>query len=186
MKTLPLDTLRDMLAERPPLQDAILRTENALAKDQAAEAALLADPNALDDEDTIAKLTRLRTRIELAPAKLNYLRGELAAFDARLVQQAQETADGIWRSCTELDKSRYEKFCEALAPFFDGGRDAKFFRQQQGSIGIDIPSLQTFRRSDASAELERLRRMIPPRDSGLSPVARAEKVLALGERIPAE
>jgi len=179
--------LAALLSEREKLALEITRIED-LGRSVAGETeTILANPNALDDEAAGRQLAKLQSKTALIPAKINLLGAQLSTLDAEIGELATTTLRELWAAIEGLRKSRYEKFCNAIAPFFAQGLAARFFNQNPHSSSPDVAAKHFFTMTIAKRSLDSLTMSLGKADPAFSiaePAARAGVVLSVIPTIP--
>lgn len=185
MKNSPeIERLVALILERPKHVGEIQRVKSIVEKEEAQKAAILLDPNSLDDPTLIERLGRSHALLAAAPARLLQLETALTNFDEKLTELTRVVSGELHAEATRLENLRFERFCKSIAPFFAEGIDAKFFKQQVHSLGIDIPARAFFQRTDAYLELVALRRKIPITGDGRKAEEIAQSLISLAKEFP--
>lgn len=183
MKPTPnYEKLSALVASRGTIEAEIKRAEQIGIDAASEEASLLSAPDALENDSTVATLSRVRTKSSMAPARIERLRSQLAALDVAIGEQSDLVVREGWNQIESLEASWYERFCTALAPFFE----PKFFLKDPHSPFTPLRSKLLFNDSIPKREITSLMNSLQGAHPQwvFDPVAKATCILREMPKIP--
>lgn len=151
--------------------------------DAAAERErLLADPGALENPTTRARLIEIQNDEPLTNAKTKQLKDGLAERDRVIGQLATLVLREVNQALEVLEKTRFAKFCNANAPFHNGGLDSKYFRKHGNSR---FPAREDFSKTDSFTDILLIRQKLGKADPSIpDTLRRARALIELVPTIP--